>query len=204
MDNYIWREQQVTNEYKLSSILPLIRGKSSEELKEILYKRIQVETKPFENKMLHLHGQNGPKIHEILARITNYIEVESKMPSLYTEYARRKGDNSYEIEHIWANNYELYRDEFAHQSEFEAYRDRIGGLLLLPKNNNISYGNSSYKEKREHYLKENLLAQSLHEKAYEKHPGFKQFIDWSRQPCHSTFISILRKKILINAKNSIS
>ena len=80
MDNYIWREQQVTNEYKLSSIIPLIRGKSSAELKEILYKRIQVETKPFGNKMLHLHGQNGPKIHLILARMTDYIETKSKKP----------------------------------------------------------------------------------------------------------------------------
>ena len=185
MDDYIWREHQVMNAYKLSSIIPQIRGKSSDELKEILYERIQVETKPFGNKMLHLHGQNGPKIHEILARMTNYIEVESKKPSLYTEYSRRKGDNRYEIEHIWANNYEMHQDEFSHQSEFEAYRDRIGGLLLLPKNNNISYGNSSYNEKREYYLQENLLAQSLLEKAYENKSGFsgfKQFKDRSQLP----------------------
>ena len=185
MDNYIWREQQVTNEYKLSSIIPLIRGKSSEKLKEILYKRINTETKPFGNKMLHLHGQNRRKIHLILARMTDYIETKSKKPSHYHEYIRRKGNNSYEIEHIWANKYEMHRDEFSHQSEFEAYRDRIGGLLLLPKNNNISYGNSSYKEKREHYLQENLLAQSLLETAYENKSGFsgfKQFKDLSQLP----------------------
>ena len=188
MDNYIWREQQVTNEYKLSSIIPLIRGKSSEELKEILYKRINTETKPFVNKMLHLHGQNRGKIHLILARMTDYIETKSKKPSHYHEYIRRKGNNSYEIEHIWANKYEMHLDEFSHQYEFEAYRDRIGGLLLLPKNNNISYGNLSYKEKREHYLQENLLAQSLLETAYENKSGFsgfKQFIEWSKLPFQS-------------------
>lgn len=185
MDNYIWREQQVTNEYKLSSIIPLIRGKSSEELMEILYKRIQAETKPFENKMLHLHVQNRRKIHLILARMTDYIETKSKMPSHYHEYIKRKGINSYEIEHIWANKYEMYREEFSHQYEFEAYRDRIGGLLLLPKINNASYGDLTYKEKREHYLQENLLAQSLHEIAYENKTGFsgfKQFIEWSKLP----------------------
>ena len=187
MDNYIWRDQHATNEYKLSPIIPLIRGKSSEELSEILYKRIKVETKPFGNKMLHLHGQNRRKIHLILARMTDHIEIKSEQPTLYTEYVRRKGNNSYEIEHIWANKYEMHRDEFSHQSEFEAYRDRIGGLLLLPKNNNISYGNSSYKEKREHYLQENLLAQSLLETAYENKSGFsgfKQFKDLSQLPFH--------------------
>ena len=187
MDSYFWREQQVTNAYKLSSIVPLIRGNSSHQLGEILYKRINKETKPFENKMLHLHVQNRRKIHLILARMTDYIETKSKKPSHYHEYIRRKGNNSYEIEHIWANKYEMYRDEFSHQSEFEAYRDRIGGLLLLPKNNNISYGNSSYKEKRENYLKENLLAQSLHEIAYENKTGFSgfnQFIEWSQLPFH--------------------
>ena len=33
-----------------------------------------------------------------------------------------------------------------------------------------------------HYLKENLLAQSLHEKAYERNPGFRQFIERSGLP----------------------
>ncbi len=32
---------------------------------------------------------------------------------------------------------------------------------------NASYGDLPYKEKREHYLTQNLLAQSLHERAYE-------------------------------------
>ena len=40
----------------------------------------------------------------------------------------------------------------------------------------------SYNEKRDHYLKENLLAQSLHEKAYDRNPGFRQFIQRSGLP----------------------
>ncbi len=185
MDNYIWSEKQVTNTYNLFPIFPLIRGKSSHELSEILYERINKETKPFENKMLHLHVQNRIKIHLILARITDFIETESKIPSHYQEYIRRKGKNSYEIEHIWANKYELYHDEFSHQYEFEAYRDRIGGLLLLPKINNASYGDLPYKEKRKRYIQENLLAQSLHEIAYKNKTGFsgfKQFIERSKLP----------------------
>ena len=60
---------------------------------------------------------------------------------------------------------------------FSEYRNRIGGLLLLPKSSNASYRDMPYVDKREHYLKENLLAQSLHEKAYEHNPGFRRFID---------------------------
>jgi Protein of unknown function (DUF1524) len=37
------------------------------------------------------------------------------------------------IEHIWADHPELHKDQFAHPSDFQEYRNRIGGLLLLPK-----------------------------------------------------------------------
>ena len=45
-----------------------------------------------------------------------------------------------------------------------------GGLLLLPKSFNASYGDKTYADKRKHYLKQNLLAQSLHEDASENDP----------------------------------
>ena len=48
--------------------------------------------------------------------------------------------------------------------------------MLLPKSFNASYGDLPYAKKREHYLTRNLLAQSLHERAYEHNPGFKRFI----------------------------
>jgi hypothetical protein len=72
-----------------------------------------------------------------------------------------------------------HTDEFAHPSEFQEYRNRIGGLLLLPKSFNASYGDLSYAEKRDHYLGQNLLARSLNERAYEHNPGFKRFIEAS-------------------------
>ena len=54
-----------------------------------------------------------------------------------------------------------------------------GGLLLLPKSFNASYGDKPYAEKREHYFGQNLLAQSLHESAYDHNPGFRKFRDES-------------------------
>jgi len=50
------------------------------------------------------------------------------------------------------------------------------GLLLLPKSFNASYGDLPYQKKRKHYLKQNLLAQTLHEDAYQNNPGLKRFL----------------------------
>jgi hypothetical protein len=93
----------------------------------------------------------------------------------YLEYVTKRGKNGYEIEHVWANHPDRHRDEFSHPSDFEDYRNRIGGLLLLPKSFNASYGDLPYREKRNHYLTQNILAQTFHEQAYERNPGLRRF-----------------------------
>ena len=52
------------------------------------------------------------------------------------------------------------------------HRNKIGGLLLLPKDFNASYGDMVYDDKVEHYFRQNPLAQSLHPRAYENNPSF--------------------------------
>ena len=164
----------------MCSIMPKIRGKRSDELKDILYTSLQAETEPFSNNSgFSLHGGNKRKIHLILARMIDYVEVQSGQPSRYPEYARKSGSSSYEIEHIWANHPERHIDEFTHGFEFELYRNRIGGLLLLPKKISNSYSDLPYTEKREYYADQNLLAQSLHEQVYERDSGFRKFCDVS-------------------------
>ena len=81
-----------------------------------------------------------------------------------------------------ADHADRYRDEFEHLSEFANYRNRLGGLLLLPKSFNASYGDLPYAEKRQHYLTQNLLARSLHEQCYEHRPGFIRFVKESGLP----------------------
>ena len=83
---------------------------------------------------------------------------------------------SYEVEHIWANLPERHMNEFSHPSDFAAMRHRIGGLLLLPKSFNASYGALPYEEKLPHYHSQNLLARSLHPTCYQNIPGFLNFI----------------------------
>jgi hypothetical protein len=88
----------------------------------------------------------------------------------------------YEIEHIWANKPERHTDEFQHPADFAEYRSRIGGLLLLPKSFNASYGGLPFGEKLPHYNGQNLLARSLHPGAYDHNPGFLQYIERTGLP----------------------
>ena len=181
-----WRATDYsTMQYAMFLVMRDIRGKSVEELAEILRKRLDVEKETFtSNDNFVRTKMNSPQIHRLLARMIDYLETHSGQTSRYTEYAQR-GRKGYEIEHIWANRPERHTDEFAHPSEFHGYRNRVGGLLLLPKSFNASYDDLPYTEKREHYLSQNLLAASLHERAYEHNPGFRRFIDVTGLPFHA-------------------
>ncbi|PYQ92709.1 MAG: hypothetical protein DMG02_00320 [Acidobacteria bacterium] len=178
----IWNWRAIdysTMQYAMFLVMRDVRGKTSEELAETLSGRLRAETETFaSNDRFRLHGTNGRQIHRLLARITDYVETRSGQASRYAEYSQR-GRRGYEIEHIWANHSDRHRDEFAHPSEFEEYRNRIGGLLLLPKSFNASYGDLPYAKKREHYVGQNLLARSLHERAYDHNPGFTRFVQES-------------------------
>lgn len=173
-----------TMQYNMFQLVILkIRGKSSSELARILTERLEAEEETFtSNERFSLHGQNRRKIHLLLARMIEFVETHSDRQSRYAEYIQRRGKNGYEIEHIWANKPERHRDEFDHPTDFSEYRNRIGGLLLLPKSFNASYGDRPYSDKYEHYYSQNLLAQSLHEKAYERDPRFRRFIDKTGLP----------------------
>jgi hypothetical protein len=188
----IWNWRAIdysTVQYAMFLVMRDLRGKSAPELATLLRERLDQETEGFaSNDRFRLHGMNGRQIHRLRARMTDYIEVQSGQASRYSEYAQR-GRKGYEIEHVWADHPERHADEFAHPSEFQEYRNRIGGLLLLPKSFNASYGDLPYAEKREHYAGQNLLARSLHERAYERNPGFKRFIEESglRFRAHAEF-----------------
>ena len=168
-----------TMQYNMFQLVILkIRGKSATELARILTERLEAEEETFtSNERFSLHGQNRRKIHLLLARMLEFVETNSGRQSRYAEYIQRRGRNGYEVEHIWADKPERHRDEFDHPTDFSEYRNRIGGLLLLPKSFNASYGDMPYSDKYKHYYGQNLLAQSLHENAYERDPGFRRFID---------------------------
>jgi hypothetical protein len=157
-------------------VISQIRGKSVAELAEFLIARLDADEVTFRRKeRFNLTGMNGFHIRYLLARMTDYLETCSGRSSHCAEYLTTRGKNGYEIEHIWANHPGRHKDEFYHPQDFSEYRNRIGGLLLLPKSFNASYNDKPYEGKRDHYYGQNLLAQSLHEKCYEHDPGFRRF-----------------------------
>lgn len=176
----IWNFRAIdysTMQYAMFLVMRDIRDTSIPELTTILRDKLAAEEETFtSNERFRLHGQNGRQIHRLLARMTDFVETSSGMTSRYAEYSTRQGKNGYEVEHIWANHSERHTDEFSHPADFHEYRNHLGGLLLLPKSFNASYGALPYAEKRPHYLKQNLLAQSLCAECYERNPGFQRFI----------------------------
>ena len=162
-----------------------IRGCSPEALAENLREELLRESETFAGTQpLHLSRWNRRTLHRLLARITDYVEMKSGLKGRYAEYIA-SGRNRYEVEHIWANHPERHEDEFEHQADFEEQRNRIGGLLLLPKSFNASYSDLPYEEKLPHYNTQNLLARSLHPQAYERNPGFRGFLRESGLPFRS-------------------
>lgn len=174
-----WNDKPTTYDsmkHDMFSLLCEIRGEDIGRLVDILTQRLKDMGETFDSSETTklVIGKNKSKIRYLLARMTDYIETSSdpNCPSHYHEYIR------YEVEHIWADQYKNHghedSNEFENEQDFYAYRNRIGGLLLLPGPKNRRYGKLPYTKKREHYIKENLLAQSLHEGAYQRAP-FKDF-----------------------------
>lgn len=185
----IWNFRAIdysTMQYAMFLVVKEIRGKSATEAAGLLAKRLAADTETFQTQdRFRLHGMNRRLIHRLLARLTAYLETCSGLASHYEEYVFSRGKKAYEVEHIWANHPDQHSDEFPHSSDFEEYRNRIGGLLLLPKSFNASYGDLPYTEKLPHYLTQNLLARSLHSQCYQHNPGFLQLKESSGLPFES-------------------
>ena len=172
---YIWNFRSIEQRSMVNPMFSLIRdirGKNTGELAELLYEKLEEDNVTFaHNNQYRLQNNRDKKrIRLILARMTDYVETQSGQDSRYEVYIK------YDVEHIWANHPELHEEEFSHEIEFQEYRNRIGGLLLLPPKRNKVFSDLPYEKKLERYLEENLLAQSLHERTYERDPNFREFI----------------------------
>jgi hypothetical protein len=168
-----------TMQYAMFNVMRDIRGLGASDLAKALHDYLEKVDETFDgNDDLYVHQQNRGQLHKILARITDHIAVGSGQASVYTELTNG-AKVKYEVEHIWADHAELHADEFSHEVDFARHRNRIGDLLLLPKQFNASYNDDPYQEKLPHYYGQNLLAASLNPLSYEKNPGFIAFIKLS-------------------------
>ncbi|WP_018014132.1 DUF262 domain-containing protein [Teredinibacter turnerae] len=165
--------------YTMYTLVKELRGKDVEQLREVLKSKLAEMNEGwsgFDN--FRLHGQNAKFVKFLLARITAYIEEQSGYTTTFETYFHKPTGKPFEIEHIWANKFANHREEFDQESDFDDYRNRVGGLILLPRGTNQSYGAKPYEEKCAHYVKEkNLLAQSLCDLTYDNNPNFKNMYE---------------------------
>ena len=160
-----------------------IRDLSVQELADLLRERVEKMDETFaSDTRFRLHQQNRYQVHYLLARITSHIEAQSGIESSFATYTDRSIKKPFEIEHIWADNFDRHKDEFSNPWEFGEYRNHIGGLVLLQRGFNQSLGGATYPTKLKHYYGQNLLARSLHGQCYENNPAFNAYRKQSKLP----------------------
>jgi len=169
--------------YTMFNLMKEIRGLDVLGLAQLLKSEVKEMEESFDKvEHLYMHQQNRYRIHFLLARITYHIEKECGIESSFLAYVSRDIKKPFEIEHIWADKFEEHKGEFSHQLDFELYRNRFGGLILLPRGFNQSFADNSYKEKLDAYFGQNMLAKTLHPRCYENNPSFLDYVAQSGLP----------------------
>lgn len=163
--------------YTMYSLVKELRDQPLDELKAILQGKLDAMDETWNKfQIFRLHGQNKRFVKYLLSRISGYVDQLAGQSSNFINYYHKGVGKPYEVEHLWSNHFDAFKDEFEQQNDFEEYRNRLGGLVLLPSGTNQSYGGKPYSEKKQHYIKENLLVQSLCPLAYKNNPNFKKLI----------------------------
>lgn len=121
-----------------------------------------------------LTQNNKRLVRYLLARLTSFAETGVGQPDRIADYL--DPTRPFEIEHIWANDFEQYRAEAKQRRNFDIYRNRLGALLLLPKSDNASYGAVPYTRKLDSYVRQNVLAAALHPNTHKHNPRLRRFI----------------------------
>jgi uncharacterized protein with ParB-like and HNH nuclease domain len=175
-----------TLQYNVFTVVRDIRGRTPAKIAAALKNRLDEQEESLDGfSTFYLNQWSHKPIKRMLARFIDYVEVGCGGAAAFRELIETRGKRGYEVEHIWADKYARHKDEFQHPTEFAAYRDRLGDLLLLPKTFNASYGAETYAVKRKHYIEHDILAKSLNPQAYEHNPGFKKFLKDSALPFHA-------------------
>lgn len=183
-----------TLEETLFGLMKSIRDLDVSQLRSVILKYLADMDETFDGMTFGNDGpfrltqKNKKHISYLLARMTAWIEEQSQANTSFLTYTEGQGQ-PFEIEHIWSNNFQPHSGEFSSEADFQRHRNFFGGLVLLPKGSNASFGADSYEDKLVHYIEENLLAASLHPQKYAKNPGFRKFREKSGLPfkAHTQF-----------------
>ena len=172
--------------YTIFNLAKDVRNNDLDKLRDVLADRVTSISESFDGvRTFHLTQRNRSHIRYLLARMTAWIEEECRTDIGFSAYVNRQRKHPFEVEHIWADKYERHRGEFGNPHDFARHRNGFGGLLLLPKDFNASFGDAKYGDKLPNYYSQNLLAKSLNELAYQNNPSFMNFIKRTGLPFKS-------------------
>lgn len=161
--------------YTMFNLIKEIRNQPVGEIRPVLADWLAREHEQLDGiRTYSLTQRNRRYIRYILARMTAWLDSELGTSGTFTDYLDRSKRYPFEVEHIWADKFDRHTDEFSNSFEFQEQRNKLGDLVLLPKDFNASYGDMPYEKKVEHYYAQNPLAQSLHPRAYENNPSFRR------------------------------
>ncbi|WP_290433727.1 GmrSD restriction endonuclease domain-containing protein [Aeromonas caviae] len=196
----IWLMRRVVNyvrvgyssvSYAMWLLCREIRRKALPELVTILQKKLvddEVTFSGYEAKGrtgidgLGLNQFSRRYIYHLLARLTEATEVGAGRTETFDKLVDRSLKNPFDIEHIWADDYDVLKDQFSTEQEFQDWRNHVASLLLLPADVNRSLQDKPFPQKRMHYAKQNFYAASLDASAYEHQPQFQQFATQNQLP----------------------
>jgi hypothetical protein len=168
-----------------------IRRKSLGELVELLTHKLAEDDVTFSGSVsrgrtgidgLGLNQFSRRYIGHLLARLTAATEAGAGRTESFDKLINRAVKNPFDIEHIWADNFEAVAAHFADEQEFQEWRNHVASLLLLPADVNRSLQDKPFAQKRAHYAKQNFYAASMDASAYLHQPQFQQFATTHQLP----------------------
>lgn len=209
--NYI-RVGYSSMSYAMWMLCREIRRKTLPELIKILKDRLAQDDASFEGSPsksrtgldgLGLNQFSRRYIYHLLARVTEHTEQGAGRTESFDKLVNREAKNPFDVEHIWANNYQAVQEHFNSEQEFDDWRNHVASLLLLPADVNRSLQDKPYEDKREPYSKQNFYAASLDDRAYANQPKFQQFIAATGLPfkplAHFTKAEQMERRNLLKA-----
>lgn len=181
--NYI-RVGYSSTSYAMWLLCREIRRKTLPELVDILTQKLATDDVTFQGSPsrgrygiedLTLNQFSRRYIFHLLARLTAFTEAGSGRADSFDKYIDRKVKNPFDIEHIWADDFDAVSAQFESIDKFPWWRNHVGSLLLLPADVNRSLQDKPFAAKRAHYAKQNFYAASLDASAYQHQPQFAHF-----------------------------
>jgi hypothetical protein len=176
----LWQGRSIdynTMQYAMFLVMKDIRRRSALEIADILRARILDDTTSFSAANSFGLGQANKKVvRRFLARLTAWLDNQIGLGDHLISFLTSAGPQGYDIEHVIADQYSRFSEDFSSEEDFQEARNRIGALLLLPKRFNRSYGALPFEDKRQHYVTQNALAQTLSDQAYARNTGLQRVI----------------------------